>query len=446
MDTPIFDFVTQYKNSGITRLHMPGHKGKGDFCENMDITEIVGADSLLEARGIIHQSENNASTLFGTAKTLYSTQGSTLAIQTMLTLVSSRNKHEGRPLIIAIRNAHKAFINTCVLLDLDVKWIYPAYHEMSITSGEFSPLNIEEAITSSYRKPSAVYLTSPDYLGKIADIKSISEVCKKHGVTLLVDNAHGAYLNFLEENQHPIALGADMCSDSAHKTLPVLTSGGYLHISKSADKYFSENAKSAMALFSSTSPSYLTMCSLDLCNKYLATNFREDLKNIIPHISNLKKALTERRYSLCSDEPLKIVIYTIKTGLYGYEVAEILRGEKIECEYADETHIVLMISPSNTFEEIDHLGNVLLNIEFRNKNISEPFADFETPPSKMSIREAALSLSEEIPVEKSEGRICSKAVVACPPGIPIVVCGEIITKKSIKVFKRYSIVSVNVVI
>ena len=106
---------------------MPGHKGHGALCENLDITEIKGADSLFEASGIIAESEENAASLFNTKKTLYSTQGSTLAIQAMLTLVSSDKKSQNKPLIIAVRNAHKAFINTCALLDIDVKCVITSY-------------------------------------------------------------------------------------------------------------------------------------------------------------------------------------------------------------------------------------------------------------------------------------------------------------------------------
>jgi len=442
MTTPIFDFVTKYRDENAMRLHMPGHKGKGFLCEDLDITEIVGADCLSTACGIIQMSEENATQLFQTQKTLYSTQGSTLAIQAMLTLVTASQK---KPLIIAIRNAHMAFINACALLDIDVKWLYPNYKEFSITSGDFSPTHIENAITSSERIPSAVYITSPNYLGEIADIKGISEVCKKHNVPLLVDNAHGAYLNFLEENQHPIQLGADMCCDSAHKTLPVLTGGAYLHISKSADKIYAENAKSAMSMFSSTSPSYLTLTSLDLCNKYLSENFQNDLKEIIPHINALKQKLTEKGFQVCNGEPLKISIYTIKNGMYGYQLAEILHDEKIECEYADETHIVLMLSTNNTAEEINRLGEVLLAVKFKSTSLIPPFGEFESLKSGMSIREAAFSQGEVIPIEKAEGRICSKVAMACPPGIPIVVCGEIITKNTINILKRYSILSVNVV-
>lgn len=442
MNTPIFDFVSKYSEAGFSRFHMPGHKGKGFLSEQYDITEIKGADSLFEANGIINESEKNVTKLFGTQKTLYSTQGSTLSIQTMLTLATSK---VDKPIVVAVRNAHKAFINACVLLDITVEWVFPRYIDGNITSGEYTADDIEKSILNCERKPSAVYITSPDYLGRMADISSISKVCKKHGVTLLVDNAHGAYLNFLEDNLHPIALGADMCSDSAHKTLPVLTGGGYLHISKSADKSFAENAKTAMSLFASTSPSYLMLSSLDLCNKYLYENIRADLKNIIPYIDNLKKELSKSNFIVCESEPLKISLYTLNAGLYGYQVADILREKKIECEYADETHIVFMVSTMNTPDEIDNLKKELLSIKQPRIRLLPPEFSLEPPQKAMSIRKAGLSESEVIPTEQALGRICSKVVVACPPGVPVVVSGEIINENTIKILKKYSILTVNVV-
>lgn len=450
MKTPIYDFVSNYSKENFLRLHMPGHKGKNFILnQNLDITEIKGADSLFEANGIISESEKNATMLFNTAKTIYSTQGSTLAIQTMLTLVTANysRKNDEKPLIIAVRNAHKAFLNSCVLLDLDVKWIYPIYSTDSIASGDFSEIDIETAIHESNVKPSAVFLTSPDYLGKISNIKNISKVCKRHGIPLLVDNAHGAYLSFLETSLHPIALGADMCSDSAHKTLPVLTGGAYLHISKNANSDYCENAKATMALFASTSPSYLTLCSLDLCNDYLDKNMRKDLKTTITEVNELKKNLEEIGYILVKSDPLKLTINTKSKGICGHQLAEMLRNEKIECEYSDETHIVFMFSTMNNKDDVSRLWTSIsmLDLSNINKNLNQTTLEFKKLEAVMSIREAAFSKSEEISVDKANGRICSKLTVACPPGIPIAVSGEIITDEIIKIFKRYSIFTVNVV-
>lgn len=445
MNTPIYDFVSAYSKSDFTRFHMPGHKGKGFLCEPLDITEINGADSLFEASGIISESEKNASLLFNTQKTLYSTQGSTLCIQTMLALVTMGKHKKEKPLIVAVRNAHTAFLNSCILLDVDVKWVYPKYSQGSIASGEYDEKDIEKAICECDRKPCAVYVTSPDYLGNIADIKAISKVCKKREIPLLVDNAHGAYLNFLDKNIHPINLGADMCCDSAHKTLPSLTSCGYLHISKNAPKEFSDNAKSTMEMFASTSPSYLSLCSLDLCNKYLYNNVKTDIEKIIPNIENLKNKLSQLGYTICGQEPLKLTVYTIPSGMYGYELAQIMRDNKIECEYADKTHIVFMFSPKSTACEVEKLYSIFKQVKQPQTRIEPPIFTFDKLDVAMSMREAALSESVEIPTEKAQGRICSRVKITCPPGIPVCVSGEVISANTVLILKKCGINSVNVI-
>ena len=230
MTTPIVNFIQTYKARRPLRLHMPGHKGVLlTGYEHDDITEVAGADSLYEAEGIIRESERNASLLFG-CPTYYSTEGSSQCIRAMLYLVMLHTKEQGidRPLILAGRNAHKTFLSAVGLLDLDVEWLYPE-NEAGYLACPVTPDGLTARLSqmkAEGRLPSAVYLTSPDYLGNVADIAGIAEVCHGFGVLLVVDNAHGAYLRFLPESKHPMDLGADLCCDSAHKTLPVLTGGG----------------------------------------------------------------------------------------------------------------------------------------------------------------------------------------------------------------------------
>ncbi|MGB4661180.1 MAG: hypothetical protein WBI07_18555, partial [Mobilitalea sp.] len=274
MKTPIYDFVQNYRKQDISRLHMPGHKGHVFLgCEEIDITEIQSADSLYEASGIIAESEDIATSLFESEHTYYSTEGSSQCIQAMLYLTLQQSKtstDSNRPVLLAARNVHKAFVHACALNDLDVTWMYPDDDTShSICSCVITPSQLERSILAMPQKAIAVYVTSPDYLGIQMDIAGLASVCKKFDLPLLVDNAHGAYLKFLPVPQHPMDLGATMCCDSGHKTLPVLTGGAYLHISKEAPPSYSSNARSALSLFGSTSPSYLILQSLDLCNRYL---------------------------------------------------------------------------------------------------------------------------------------------------------------------------------
>ena len=173
MNTPICDFVKRYAAQGDLRLHMPGHKGAPLLgFEHLDITEINGADSLFEASGIIAESEKNAGALFG-ARTLYSTEGSSLCIRAMLALVVQNTPKRGeKTLILAGRNAHRTFLSAVALLDVDVEWLWPSEDE-SYLSCTVTPRSLEQRLAAMGRLPDALYITSPDYLGNCADIAGL---------------------------------------------------------------------------------------------------------------------------------------------------------------------------------------------------------------------------------------------------------------------------------
>lgn len=442
MKTPIADFVKSYADSDVSRLHMPGHKGQSFLgIEKYDITEIGGADVLYSPDGIIKESEDNATSLFGTKHTFYSTEGSSLCIRAMIFLAAMG---EEKPLIIAARNVHKAFIYATALSDADVQWIFPKERK-HLCACEITREDVKTALEKAAKKPCAVYVTSPDYLGNMLDIKGISEVCNKFGVPLLVDNAHGAYLNFLETNQHPIYLGADMCCDSAHKTLPVLTGGAYLHIAKTAPLSFSENARSALSLFASTSPSYLTLQSLDLCNAYFSCGYKEKLNETIKKISALKEHITKSGFTLNKTEELKIVIHAPSSGYSGQELAEKLRNHKIECEFCDDEYLVMMFTPETRELDFERLTRAFSAVKAKKAvALSTPLVKAE-PIQAVSIRKAVFSSHKVVSVENAAGKICGSPTVSCPPAVPIAISGEIITEETAKIFKQYNIKEVEVV-
>lgn len=445
MNTPIFDFVNKYAESNPARLHMPGHKGVSFLgVEKYDITEIDGADVLYNAKGIIRESEKNASSLFDSGMTFYSAEGSSLSIRAMLYSVSLyAKKNKKSPLVYAGRNAHKAFVSVLSLLDLDVEWLYGENAENPI-SCDISAEYLDRCLSSADALPVAVYITSPDYLGNVADVKGISRVCKKHGVLLLVDNAHGAYLHFLPVSRHPLSLGADMCCDSAHKTLPVLTGGGYLHISKNADSFFCENMETALSLFASTSPSYLILQSLDLANKYLCDGYREKLAHFVNKVDSAKKELSSLKFTLIGDEELKITVKAKEYGYFGYELAEKLAKENIICEFSDRDFITLMLSPENEETELNRIITAFSRID-RREGITEAPPVPTSPKRALSIRDAMLSPSEKKLVFHCKGDILATANVACPPAIPLLVCGELIDDTAIECLSYYGIDSVRVV-
>lgn len=437
MDTPICDFVRSYAERNALRLHMPGHKGNPFLgVEHLDITEIDGADSLYEADGIIRQSEENAGSLFG-CPTFYSTEGSSQCIRAMLYLAMLHAKGQKRkPLIAAARNVHKTFLSAVALLDLDVMWLYPE-HTDSYLSCDISPEGLDRALRAAMEKPAAVYLTSPDYLGNLADVKGIAEVCHRHDVLLLVDNAHGAYLKFLKPSLHPIDLGADLCCDSAHKTLPVLTGGAYLHIAPSVEGELCTHAKNALALFGSTSPSYLILQSLDGANAYLE-QYGQKLQEFLPLITRLKEDLEQGGYRLFGQEPLKITIDAKAYGYTGRELAQILLADSIVCEFADPDDLVLMVTPEIGASDLKRVRDVLLAVPRKSPLTQRP-PEFRAGEKVLSVREAMLSPGEMVPVEESKGRILASPSVGCPPAVPILVCGERIDEHAIACFRYYGV-------
>lgn len=439
MKTPIADFVKKYAESGFSRFHMPGHKGKSFLgFEKYDITEIAGADVLSTADGIIYESERNASSLFRTAHTYYSTEGSTASICAMLALVKGKN-----PLILAARNVHKAFVHACALLDFETEWLMPEVFS-TILRCEITPQMVENKIKTSHKKPAAVYLTSPDYLGNLQNIAEIAQVCRKYNIPLLVDNAHGAYLGFLEKSLHPIHLGADACCDSAHKTLPVLTGGAYLHISKDAPAEFVQNAKSSLALFSSTSPSYLILQSLDLCNRCLADEFRSELDICIKKVDSMKDFIIKSGFSVLKSEPLKLTLDACESGYTGDELAEILRKNKAEPEYYDNRFIVLMLTPYNDDKDFEKLKNIFSTLKPREP---KPLKDTTVayPQKEMSVRDAVFAETEIVSVGSCVGRICAAPAVSCPPAVPIAISGEKITREIAELLASYGIDKIHVV-
>lgn len=440
MKTPVVSFLKSYQEKSPVRMHMPGHKGADILgFEGMDLTEIYGADELFAAEGIIKESEQNASNLFG-CPTYYSTQGSTLCIQTMCTILCQDAKSKGKkPKILAGRNAHRSFIHAAALLDFEIEWLYGNSDYLSC---KIHAEDLEKAIIESL--PTAVYLTNPDYLGNLLDIKSLASVCKKHNVLLAIDNAHGAYLRFLKDSLYPIDLGADLCCDSAHKTLPVLTGGAYLHLSDSLNQVWKNDVKHFMEYFSSTSPSYLIMASLDAANEVLDTTFKNSLFECIQRVDGLKNTLVQHGYTILSGEPMKITISTKEFGYTGNEIANLLMECDIYPEFYDSDYIVLMPSPYNTKDDLKRLETCLCGIEGKPILVNKP-PKLEQSKKAMNVRQALFSSSITLDVSKSLGQVCSSVTVSCPPAILPVIPGEVISESSIEVMKYYGIETIRVV-
>lgn len=442
MNTPVVDFLRTYAQKQGVRFHMPGHKGQTFLgCEGWDITEVLGADVLYEDEGILGESQQNATALFSTGRTCYATGGSSQCVKAMLHLAIRHRPQGSLPLILAARNVHKSFVFAAALLGFEVSWLYPK-EQLSLCSCPVTPEELEEELQSLPHVPAAVYVTSPDYLGHMLDIGGLAKVCHAHGTRLLVDNAHGSYLHFLPEPLHPMDLGADLCCDSAHKTLPVLTGGAYLHCRKGLEGTVGQDMPQALTLFGSTSPSYLTLGSLDNCNGYLSEGYREKLQSWVEKLTALKARLRARGWSVEESDPLRLTLRA-ETGSTGVALHDRLRKEGMECEYADEDFLVLMTTPENGESSLQRLEEVLGEAQYPPKALM-PLPVLQ-PERLLSMREATLSPCETVPLEQALGRILATPTVSYPPAIPLIVSGEQVDAATIRLCKRYGIEKLAVV-
>lgn len=424
MNTPICDFLENYTTENKLRLHTPGHKGEFPH----DITEVYGADSLYETNSneIIGMSELNAQSLFGSLKTCYSCEGSTLAIQAGLAVLKS----QGVKTIAASRCSHRSLAMAASLLQMNVKWLYPP---------EFLSANVTydaEAI----RDADALFITNVDYYGGTWRFVNPK-------IPVLIDNAQAAYLRFVDKRMfgveyvHPLELGFPLiCAESAHKTLPVLTGGAYLHFSQGTDP---SRAKEMMAMFGTSSPSYLIMESLDRFNGMIANNVQM-VNNACGAVAELKERLTKAGVPLVKSDPLRITVNAREYGLTGFQYAQILRDSGVECELADQNKAVLLFSATSTLQDCERAEIAMLFVPTRaplppaNLPIVKAVAD-------MPMWEAMYKPCKTIPIKSASGEVCAKFTAPCPPGIPLVMPGEIIDHNMIDALYAFGIQEVTVV-
>lgn len=444
-NTPLKRALDEYIRQDYARLHMPGHKGASisPFGELMayDVTEVEGTDSLFEDDGPLKELEEIFTRLYDTKGTVMSAGGSTLCIQAMLRMVA---KKEGR--ILAGRNIHAAAVNAMALLGLEPVWVYPNRKQEERLIGEISSDAIRSVLEKEKQAGTldslcAVYVTSPDYFGVMSDIRSIAQIAHEYGLPLLVDNAHGAHLHFLKEEYHPMQLGADLCCDSLHKTMPALTGAALLHTS---DAKYCPQMKGAMTVFGSTSPNYLIMLSMDSTAAFLMQDGAERIQQTVTQCEKLRQKAREKGFVLPQHcDPMRLTLPLAGTGWDAQNFRKLLRKHKIMEEYLSDSGCVLLFSPFNREEDFKRTGALLDEVLIQ----KQPFTAFPIVPSEkvMSLREAFLSPKESVPVEKAEGRIAAQVKITCPPGIPLVMPGERLHKEIIKILKNSGIFVIDVV-
>lgn len=435
LKTPFFDELERLSQLE-SRFFVPGHKGSARAVPPLgpvlrwDLTEIEGAGDLSHPGGALAASEANMTAAYGSGATLYSAAGSTSCVQALFSLFVK----PGGPVLMA-RGCHAAALRALGWLGATPLWLPP-------TEGRLAPATLEAALRAHPGAP--VYLTSPDYFGRTSDIAALAALCRRHGSALLVDNAQGAHLRFGARDLHPLTLGADGCADSAHKTLPCLTPAALLHLRDSGRR---DEARRALNLFSSTSPAYPVLASLDLAAGLLLES-PPDFAGAARRLAAVAAASPH----LCQpcDDPLRLVLHPAGGGWPFTALHDALLTAGLPPEYADGERIVLLASPYNEAADFDKLRVLLSQFEQRNALISEYKNDsllpFDTLPEAVcSPREALLGERERLPVDEAVGRVVAEIATTCPPGVPLLVPGERIDEEAAQHLAAGGILELDVV-
>ena len=417
---PFHDRLKDYVNKGRARFFTPGHKG---VLQDIDLTELDDTDNLFAPGEALTKARRQAAAYFGACQTLFSAGGNTLCIQTMLKMA-----HKGGNMLFH-RHIHASAVHTAALLGITPLWLYEHI---------LSPDTVEKELRA--HTVDAVYITSPDYYGQLQDITGLSAVCRKHNVPLLVDNAHGSHL--VPFGLHPLTLGAGATACSAHKTLPVLTGGAFLNVGE----FFageSENLLSHMKLFASTSPNFTTLASLDTCIKWLYEEGNSLLLQTAEKVTRLREFAHNAKIPLLDGpdiDPLRLTLC-----IDGAAAKQHFHKNRVEPELCDSGHAVFLCSPFNNNWDFEYLYDA---IETLPASCPKP-PPLVIPPCEtvMTPREAMLAVNTEYAgiTPALVGKIAAESPFVCPPGRPLIVAGERITKEVIENAKYYSILRIKVV-
>ncbi|BDR68634.1 decarboxylase [Clostridium tetani] len=448
---PLVEGVLNYIKKKNIYFSMPGHKqGEGFLSTDigkeikeqilkLDITEVDGVDNLHNPTGIIKESQIKLSELYGSKKSYFLVNGSSSG--NMIMIFSSFE--EGDKIIID-RNCHKSIFNTIIIRKLKAIYVKNKIHK-----GFNLPLSVDSShiikTIKENKDAKGIIITYPNYYGICCDLEKIIIEAKKHNMKVLIDCAHGAHFVANEKlPKNPVKLGADMVVMSSHKTLPSLTQTAFLHVNNEelidkVDFYFDT--------FISTSPSYLFLVSMDYSRYYLEEYGEETYEKLIKLLKIYKQKINSLKHLHIIDQVDIMSEYTLDKSRYilhieeGYSanlLMDYLLKNNIQCEMNDTYNIVIIVSPFHVEKEIKYLYEVLLNCDFSKFKIKEmDILNHNIPKKKLEPFEVLNKGKKIVEVEESLDCVCAENIVPYPPGIPIIMMGEIMDEETIEVIKYY---------
>lgn len=423
-----------YLKENYYPFHMPGAKRtnilRSDLPYKRDLTEIYGFDNLNDPRDIFLKMEEKIAKIYKVKDAIISTNGSTCGILSTIRSLTYENKN-----ILIQRSCHNSVYNAIEIFNLQSDYVN-VYVDDNGSIIDISYKDLENKLKS--KKYATFVITSPSYEGYYLDLKKIYQLTKKYETTLVLDMAHGSHslLFGKYENYFDIAI------TSFHKNLSALTPSSAILIN---DLSFSDEIRRNMAIFQTSSPSYVILQSIDemlenFDSFYKMYDLLDSYLDDIYSINLEKLKLIDKK----NKDRSKILISTINTNISGEMLANKLREEKIEIEMAYPSYALLIASIFDRKEGFEKLKNALAKIdraiEFRNKNMDFPY---EIPKKSIAISRAILARKTLIDLNLAENKISAQFVYAYPPGIPIIAPGEIISKNiinNIKYFQKNSIV------
>ncbi len=450
--TPLFSAVVKHAEQNPLQFHIPGHKKGagmeaefrsfiGDNALSIDLINIAPLDDLHRPSGIIKQAQELAAEAFGADATFFSVQGTSGAIMTMILSVCGPGDK-----IIVPRNVHKSIMAAIIFAGAKPIFVSPTMDPgLGIAHG-ITTGSVKRAL-ELHSDAKAVLVINPTYYGVCADLKEIVELVHSYDIPVLVDEAHGVHIHF--HDKLPLSAmqaGADMAATSVHKLGGSLTQSSVLNIRK--ERVNPEHVQSIISMLTTTSTSYLLLSSLDCARKHLALNGHAMAEHALSLARHAREQINQMNGLYCFGEeilgteatfdydPTKLTIHVRKLGLTGYEVENWLRDEfNIEVELSDMYNILCLITPGDSLETVDALIQALRWLSAENYNLKEHAEVIvrvpEIPHLSLSPRNAFYADTETISFAEAAGRIIAEFIFVYPPGIPILLPGEVISQENI---------------
>ncbi|BAU63648.1 Orn/Lys/Arg decarboxylase major region [Stanieria sp. NIES-3757] len=446
VQTPLVDCLKSLAQQDHAAFYAPGHKkGQGmnsnftEFLGNSvfkaDLPELPELDNLFVPEGVIKEAQQLAAELFGAQQTWFLVNGSTCGIVgAILATCQAGDK------IILPRNIHQSAIAGLILSGAIPIFINPEYDAQQDLAYSITPAALEQTL-AQHPDTKAVMVLYPTYQGVGGDLAALAQITHQYDIPLIVDEAHGAHFAF-----HPdlppsaLSVGADLTVQSTHKVLGAMTQASMLHWQ--GNRIAPSRISQALQLLQSTSPNYILLASLDAARQQMALEgdrlmnqtlelaaiARQQL-SAIPGISCLE-LISSTGFSYL--DPTRLTVNVTQLGLTGYEIDEILHQQlRVTAELPLLKHLTFIISLGNTIEDINKLVNAFKTFSLSTSSSSSPSPLFSLAPLSLSPREAFFAAKETISIEESSDRICAELICPYPPGIPILMPGEIITSEAI---------------